>query len=46
MEAPMIIGKAHNWNALRRPTPFPIHPLKIEPTKAPPKHVLTTNPLI
>lgn len=40
----MIIGKAHNWNALRRPTPSATHPLNRDPTKAPPKDVLTTRP--
>lgn len=44
MEAPMIIGKAHNWRALLRPRPSDIQPLNIQPTNAPPKHVLTTKP--
>lgn len=42
--APMIIGKAHNWKLLLRPTPSAIHPLNRDPIKAPPKHILTTRP--
>lgn len=45
-EAPIIIGKAHNWNALRRPSPSAIQPLNTDPRKAPPRHVLTTKPSI
>jgi hypothetical protein len=44
IEAPIIIGKAQSWNALRRPTPSAIQPLNIDPTNAPPRHVLTTRP--
>lgn len=44
-DAPIIIGNAHSWNALRRPTPSAIQPLNRDPTKAAPKHVLTTRPV-
>lgn len=40
----MIIGKALNWKDLRLPIASAIEPLKRHPTKAPPKHVLTTSP--
>lgn len=45
-KAPTIIGKAHNWNALLRPSPSAIQPLNTDPRKAPPRHVLTTKPSI
>jgi hypothetical protein len=44
IEAPIIIGKAHNWKALRRPTASAIQPLSKHPKKAPPRHMLTTRP--
>jgi len=44
IEAPTIIGKAHNWKVLRRPTPSAIQPLSRHPMKAPPRHILTTRP--
>lgn len=46
IDAPIIIGNAHSWNALRCPTPSRIQPLNRDPTKAPPKHVLTTKPVL
>lgn len=45
MEAPMSRGKAHNWKALRRPTPSAIQPLAKHPRKAPARQVLTTKPV-
>ena len=38
------MGSADNWKALRRPNPSAIEPLKTQPTKAPPRHALTTKP--
>ena len=46
IDAPIIIGNAHSWNALRWPTPSRTQPLNRDPTKAPPKHVLTTKPVL
>lgn len=44
MQAPIIIGIAHNWNARLRPSPSDIQPLNNEPRSAPARHVLTTKP--
>lgn len=44
MEAPIIIGIAHNWKALLRPSPSDIQPLNKELRSAPARHVLTTKP--
>lgn len=44
MQAPIIIGIAHNWNARLRPSPSDIQPLNKEPRSAPARHVLTTKP--
>jgi hypothetical protein len=44
MAAPMIMGSALSWNALRRPNASATEPLNRQPMKAPPKHMLTTSP--
>lgn len=46
IEAPIIIGKAHNWKVLRRPISSAIQPLNRDPIRAPARHVLTTKPEI
>lgn len=44
IQAPAIMGNAANWKALHRPIPSAIDPLNKHPTRAPPKHILTTSP--